>query len=96
MLAELKVRFQTDESEEVCIDYRRLSGLDLPGSVILSFSAKEDVAHNHIEDGISWSRWPDGIKTMQELKEKKTSTFPVINQDLLPAYPVAYIIAKLS
>ncbi|THH32074.1 hypothetical protein EUX98_g2088 [Antrodiella citrinella] len=55
---------------------------------------KQSASFYHIDEGITWSKWPDAIKTMSDLKANSDKTFSVINNHLLPAFPVGYIICK--
>lgn len=57
---------------------------------------KQSGSFHHIDEAISWSKWPDGIKNMSDLKLKKGAAFTTLNESLLPAFPVGYIIAKVS
>ena len=61
---------------------------------------KQSASYYHINPGQSWSKWPTNIKTMDVLKTALTSTSPdttaaQINQYLLPAYPIGFIICKV-
>ncbi|THH27511.1 hypothetical protein EUX98_g6673 [Antrodiella citrinella] len=55
---------------------------------------KQSSTFYHIDEDISWSKWPAEIRTMPDLKAKNETTFPVLNEYLLPAFPVGYIICK--
>ncbi|KAH8077868.1 hypothetical protein BXZ70DRAFT_690995 [Cristinia sonorae] len=56
---------------------------------------KQSEAFYHIDKNITWSKWPDGVNNAGELKAKGEVEFQKLNKaNLLPAYPVAYVICK--
>ena len=57
---------------------------------------KESKAFNHINPNVSWSKWPGGAKTVDDLKKLGDSALTELNNHLLPVFPVGYIICKVS
>ena len=56
---------------------------------------KESKAFNHINGNVSWSKWPAGAKTVDDLKKLGDSALAELNKSLLPTFPVGYIICKV-
>ena len=57
---------------------------------------KQSTGYYHINRNVFWSRWPNGIATMAELKRAGDPAFQAINGGLLPAFPQAMVICKAS
>lgn len=54
---------------------------------------KNSGAYYHINEKTTWSKWPENIKSMEDLKTQ-SGKFGEL-KGLLPAFPVAYIICKV-
>lgn len=49
----------------------------------------------HVDEKVSWSKWPQDFKTTDDLIAKGLhGAFDVINKYLMPAFPTAFLIAK--
>ena len=57
---------------------------------------KQSGSYYHINPEVSWSKWPAGITTMDRMKRGSQTELNEINRYLLPAYPVGYVICKVS
>ncbi len=55
---------------------------------------KQSGSYYHINQGISWSKW-DPNDTMSSLTDPSRTNWDTINQYLLPAFPVGYVICKV-
>jgi len=55
---------------------------------------KQSNGFYHIDDTVSWSKWPAGITTLDDLKNAGGPAYDAINKYMLPAYPVGFIICK--
>jgi len=47
----------------------------------------------HVDEKVSWSKWPQDFKTTDDLIAK--GAFDVINKSLMPAFPTGFLIAKV-
>ncbi len=56
---------------------------------------KQSKAYYRDNDYISWTKYPEGVQTAEQLKADP-SNFKLLNAGLLPAYPVAFLICKVS
>ena len=56
---------------------------------------KQSNGFYHIDPNVSWSKWPNGVATMDDLKSRGESALEALNMYLLPAYPVGFIICKV-
>jgi hypothetical protein len=56
---------------------------------------KQSNGFYHIDSNVSWSKWPNGVATMDDLKSRGESALDDLNKYLLPAYPVGFIICKV-
>jgi len=52
---------------------------------------KQSGSYYHINEGMSWSK---AGATMSQMTQPNQANWDVINQNLLPAFPVGYIICK--
>ena len=59
---------------------------------------KQSNGFYHIDDTVSWSKWPADIKTIDDLRIKGASTgaFDKINKYLFPAYPAGFLFCKVG
>jgi len=55
---------------------------------------KESGSYYHINDAVSWSKWPEGVNGMSQMTQPNQTNWDVLNQSLLPAFPVGFIICK--
>ena len=56
---------------------------------------KQSKAFHHVNPDITWSKWPEDVKTMGELKNSMTALGELNKDNLLPGFPVGYIICKV-
>ena len=56
---------------------------------------KESKSFNHINPSLSWSKWPAGAQTVDDLKKLGDSALSELNKSLLPTFPVGYVICKV-
>jgi len=64
---------------------------------------KQSAGFHCIDDSISWSKWPENIKSIHDLStigsmspEEATAACEFINKSLLPAFPVGFIVCKVN
>ena len=59
---------------------------------------KQSNGFYHIDDNVSWSKWPADIKTTDDLRTKGAigGAFDKINKYLLPTFPVGFLICKVG
>ncbi|TCD66804.1 hypothetical protein EIP91_000940 [Steccherinum ochraceum] len=56
---------------------------------------KESGSFYHVDPSISWSKWPEGVNNVDDLKNLSQKNLGGLNsRSLLPAFPVGYIICK--
>lgn len=56
---------------------------------------KQSGSFYHIDGGVSWSKWPQGVDTMSQLVQPTRTNWDAINSNLLPAYPIGFIVCKV-
>ena len=56
---------------------------------------KQSSGFYHIDKKIFNSKWPDGIESMDDLRNAKPAQWEELNKGLFPAYPVGFIICKV-
>ena len=56
---------------------------------------KQSSGFYHIDRKIFDSKWPDGIESMDDLRNAKPAQWEELNKGLFPAYPVGFIICKV-
>jgi hypothetical protein len=82
-------------SDEVWVGFRAtLVTVDRAGWFRPQFF-QETKSYYHINPELKWTKWPDGVDTMDKLKEGGNANFHQLNQYLLPAYTVGIIICKV-
>ncbi|KAF8165904.1 hypothetical protein B0H34DRAFT_780581 [Crassisporium funariophilum] len=55
---------------------------------------KQSAGFHNIDPSISWSKWPDNITSINQLAENNGAAYEHINKNLLPAFPVGFLICK--
>ena len=56
---------------------------------------KQSKSFHNVNPDITWSKWPKGVKSMNELKNSPTALAELNSDNLLPGFPVGYIICKV-
>jgi hypothetical protein len=56
---------------------------------------KQSSGFYHIDKKIFASKWPEGINSMEDLRNAKPAQWEALNKGLFPAYPVGFIICKV-
>ncbi|KAJ3489873.1 hypothetical protein NLI96_g1832 [Meripilus lineatus] len=81
-------------SDEVWVGFRAtLVTVDRAGWFRPQFF-QESKSYYHINPELKWTKWPEGVETMDQLKNGGTSNFHQLNQYLLPGYTIGFIICK--
>ncbi|KIJ90210.1 hypothetical protein K443DRAFT_15285 [Laccaria amethystina LaAM-08-1] len=55
---------------------------------------KQSSGFCHIDKKIFASKWPEGINSMEDLRNAQPTQWEALNKGLFPAYPVGFIICK--
>ncbi|KAJ8521720.1 hypothetical protein ONZ45_g1622 [Pleurotus djamor] len=55
---------------------------------------QESKMYYHINPELKWTKWPDGVKNMDDLKLKGAANLNDLNKYLLPGFAVGFIICK--
>jgi hypothetical protein len=56
---------------------------------------KQSSGFCHIDKKIFASKWPEGINSMEDLRNAQPTQWEALNKGLFPAYPVGFIICKV-
>ena len=56
---------------------------------------KQSRAFHHVSRDVTWSKWPDNVKSMNDLKSSASALEELNKNNLLPGFPVGYIICKV-
>ena len=56
---------------------------------------KQSSGFYHIDKKIFASKWPEGIKSMEDFRNAKPAQWEELNKGLFPAYPVGFLICKV-
>ena len=57
---------------------------------------KQSTGFYHIDQQVSWSKWPESIKGTHDLQTASSKVWDGLNKYLMPAFPVGYVICKVS
>ena len=59
---------------------------------------KQSNGFYHIDENVTWSKWPADIETIDDLRIKGavTGAFDKINHNLLPAFPAGFLFCKVG
>jgi hypothetical protein len=50
----------------------------------------------HIDQQVSWSKWPESVNGARDLQNATADVWDALNKYLMPAFPVGYVICKVS
>ena len=57
---------------------------------------KQSSGFYHIDQQVSWSKWPKSITGAHDLQNATADVWDALNTYLMPAFPIGYVICKVS